>query len=193
MFGRVKLDNTVLTCDQSNFNPITAWCRNRTLVTGYETRALPLSHQYLSQKWGIRALPLRQQQPTILKSWPLNNSVFLRYLFYLTTFTSHTLHYLLLWLHNHWFVQRQTLRAVPVAEVAYGWNDQNLHFWVYGSGLRRFFRSWLSTVVLLWLHYPVSLGTKDFIWAETIKCRLHYIQFFCICRWTFDCNFIWWI
>ena len=33
MFGRVKLDNTLLTCDQDNFNQITAQSRNRTLVT----------------------------------------------------------------------------------------------------------------------------------------------------------------
>ena len=33
MFGRVKLDNTLLTCDQGNFNQITVWSRNRTLVT----------------------------------------------------------------------------------------------------------------------------------------------------------------
>ena len=33
MLGRAKLDNTLLTCDQSNFNQITARCRNRTLVT----------------------------------------------------------------------------------------------------------------------------------------------------------------
>ena len=31
--GRVKLDNTLLTCDQGNFNQITARSRNRTLVT----------------------------------------------------------------------------------------------------------------------------------------------------------------
>ena len=33
MLGRVKLDNTLLTCDQGNFNQITARGRNRTLVT----------------------------------------------------------------------------------------------------------------------------------------------------------------
>ena len=33
MLGRVKLDNTLLTCDQGNFNEITARGRNRTLVT----------------------------------------------------------------------------------------------------------------------------------------------------------------
>ena len=33
MLGRVKLDNTLLTCDKGNFNQITARCRNRTLVT----------------------------------------------------------------------------------------------------------------------------------------------------------------
>ena len=33
MLGRVKLDNTPLTCDQGNFNQITARSRNRTLVT----------------------------------------------------------------------------------------------------------------------------------------------------------------
>ena len=33
MFGRVKLDNTLLTCDQGNFNQITTRSRNRTLVT----------------------------------------------------------------------------------------------------------------------------------------------------------------
>ena len=69
----------------------------------------------------------------------LNNSVFLRYFFYRKTFTSHTLHYFLLWLHNHSFLQRQTLRAVPVAEVVYGWKDQNLRFWVYGSNPRQVF------------------------------------------------------
>ena len=31
--GRVKLDNTLLTCDEGNFNQITARSRNRTLVT----------------------------------------------------------------------------------------------------------------------------------------------------------------
>ena len=33
MLGRVKLDNTLLTRDQGNFNQITARIRNRTLVT----------------------------------------------------------------------------------------------------------------------------------------------------------------
>ena len=33
MLGRVKLDNTLLTCDQGNFNQITARSRNRALVT----------------------------------------------------------------------------------------------------------------------------------------------------------------
>ena len=33
MFGRVKLDNNLLTCNQGNFNQITARSRNRTLVT----------------------------------------------------------------------------------------------------------------------------------------------------------------
>ena len=33
MLGRVKPDNTLLTCDQGNFNQITAWGRNQTLVT----------------------------------------------------------------------------------------------------------------------------------------------------------------
>ena len=33
ILGRVKLDNTLLTCGQSNFNQVTAWSRNRTLVT----------------------------------------------------------------------------------------------------------------------------------------------------------------
>ena len=33
MFGRVKLDNTLLTCDQGNFNQITPRSRNRILVT----------------------------------------------------------------------------------------------------------------------------------------------------------------
>ena len=33
MLGRVKLNNTLLTCDQGNFNQITARGRNRTLVT----------------------------------------------------------------------------------------------------------------------------------------------------------------
>ena len=33
MLGRVKLGNTLLTCDQGNFNQITARGRNRTLVT----------------------------------------------------------------------------------------------------------------------------------------------------------------
>ena len=33
MLGRVKLDNTLLTCDKGNFNQMTAQSRNRTLVT----------------------------------------------------------------------------------------------------------------------------------------------------------------
>ena len=33
MFGRVKLDNTLLTCDKDNFNQVTARSRKRTLVT----------------------------------------------------------------------------------------------------------------------------------------------------------------
>ena len=33
MLGRVKLDITLLTCDQGNFNQISARSRNRTLVT----------------------------------------------------------------------------------------------------------------------------------------------------------------
>ena len=32
MFGRVKLDNTLLTCDKGNFNQITAKSQNRTPV-----------------------------------------------------------------------------------------------------------------------------------------------------------------
>ena len=32
MLGRVKLDNTLLTFDHGNFNQITAWSRNQTLV-----------------------------------------------------------------------------------------------------------------------------------------------------------------
>ena len=34
MFGRDKLDNTLLTCDKGNLNQITARSRNRTLVIG---------------------------------------------------------------------------------------------------------------------------------------------------------------
>ena len=33
MLGRVKLDNTLLTCDKGNFHQITARTRNRSLVT----------------------------------------------------------------------------------------------------------------------------------------------------------------
>ena len=33
MFGRDKLDNILLTCDQGNFNQITECCRNRTPIT----------------------------------------------------------------------------------------------------------------------------------------------------------------
>ena len=33
MLGGVKLDNTLLTCDQSNFNQITARSMNQTLLT----------------------------------------------------------------------------------------------------------------------------------------------------------------
>ena len=33
ILGKVKLDNTLLTCDQGNFNQITAQSQNRTLVT----------------------------------------------------------------------------------------------------------------------------------------------------------------
>ena len=33
MFDEVKLNNTLLTRDQSNFGEITAWCRSRTLIT----------------------------------------------------------------------------------------------------------------------------------------------------------------
>ena len=33
MLCRVKLDDTLLTCDQGNFNQITEWRWNRTLVT----------------------------------------------------------------------------------------------------------------------------------------------------------------
>ena len=33
MLGRVKLDNTLLTCDQGNFNQITTWSQNQALVT----------------------------------------------------------------------------------------------------------------------------------------------------------------
>ena len=33
MFGRVKLDNTLFTYDQGNFNQITAWNRSRVLAT----------------------------------------------------------------------------------------------------------------------------------------------------------------
>ena len=32
MLDRVKLGNTLLTCDQGNFNQITAWSRDRILV-----------------------------------------------------------------------------------------------------------------------------------------------------------------
>ena len=44
MLGRVKLDNTLLTCDKGNFNQITARSRNRTLITmvrGTCTTTLP--------------------------------------------------------------------------------------------------------------------------------------------------------
>ena len=33
VLGGVKLDNTLLTCDQGNFNQMIAWSRNGTLVT----------------------------------------------------------------------------------------------------------------------------------------------------------------
>ena len=33
MLGGVNIDKTLLTCDQGNFNEITAWSRNRILVT----------------------------------------------------------------------------------------------------------------------------------------------------------------
>ena len=33
MLGRVELDNTLLTCDQGNFNQITAQSQNQTLPT----------------------------------------------------------------------------------------------------------------------------------------------------------------
>ena len=48
MLGRVKLDNTPLTYDQGNFNPITAQSQNRTLVTVvtniYTTTVTPAPH-----------------------------------------------------------------------------------------------------------------------------------------------------
>ena len=51
MFGRVKLDNTLLTCDQGNFNQITARSQNQTQLTGYETRTLPMCHRRSSHKF----------------------------------------------------------------------------------------------------------------------------------------------
>ena len=33
LLGRVKLDNTLLTCDQGNFNQMIVWSQNGTLVT----------------------------------------------------------------------------------------------------------------------------------------------------------------
>ena len=33
MLGTVKLDNNLLTCDQGNFNQITAWSRSQILAT----------------------------------------------------------------------------------------------------------------------------------------------------------------
>ena len=45
MLGRVKLDNTLLTCDWGNYNHITAWSWNWTQVT-MVSNALPLCHQY---------------------------------------------------------------------------------------------------------------------------------------------------
>ena len=49
MLGRVKLDNTLLTCDQGNFSQIPARSQNRTLAV--EVRdTLSLYIQYLVQK-----------------------------------------------------------------------------------------------------------------------------------------------
>ena len=53
MLGRDKLDNTLLTCGQGNFNQITARRRNRTLSQWWETRALPMCHQHPTIEPGI--------------------------------------------------------------------------------------------------------------------------------------------
>ena len=48
MFGRVKLDDTLLTCNKGNFHQTTARRLHRTLVTVMrETRALPSTVGFL--------------------------------------------------------------------------------------------------------------------------------------------------
>ena len=51
MLGRDKVDDTFLTCDQGNFNQITARSRNRTLITVVRgtctTTVPPAPHKYI--------------------------------------------------------------------------------------------------------------------------------------------------
>ena len=58
MLGRVKLDNTLLTCNQGNFNQITVWSQNQTLVAVVRntcTTTVPPAHQHLSTKSHVYA------------------------------------------------------------------------------------------------------------------------------------------
>ena len=49
MLGRVELDNTLLTCDQGNFNQIATWSRDRTLITVVrDTCTTTVPHQHPS-------------------------------------------------------------------------------------------------------------------------------------------------
>ena len=79
IFGRVKLDNTLLTCNQGNLNQITARSRNRALVAEWETRAIPLRHQILSFSVlyvviGRGACPLGRRLDTQCHRFPNKNS-----------------------------------------------------------------------------------------------------------------------
>ena len=62
MLGRVKLDNTRLTCDQGNFNQVTARSRNRipvTVVRGTCTTTAPLAAPHCDY---IRKMLLKEER-----------------------------------------------------------------------------------------------------------------------------------
>ena len=69
MLGRDKLDNNLLICDRGNFNQITAWSRNRTLVTEVFKLYTSFQMEYCAL---LSNLPL-QLYLKILKNQFINN------------------------------------------------------------------------------------------------------------------------
>ena len=69
MLGRDKLDNNLLICDRGNFSQITAWSRNRTLVTEVFKLYTSFQMEYCAL---LSNLPL-QLYLKILKNQFINN------------------------------------------------------------------------------------------------------------------------